>query len=282
MGDETGNLDKETVADEAIELMAGERLAEARRDSQIGVINIAKELHLDEHKVRALERNEFDVLDAPVFVKGYLRKYAQLVKVDEADVMADYYQLTRASDAPLVITSWSKPRRTISLGPWVVAITVIAGAAVATYWWFTNHDTELVRPVTGEIAPLPITDKPEGEVDSSIESSDNTVDAVEDEPEVATVPEPVAEAVNTTDASEMQLSITYFGDCWTEISDASGRRLFFDLGRSGRTVNLSGESPFNILLGDAANVTLVVNGTSFDIPAADRRGRTARLTIIGS
>ena len=281
MGDETGNLDKETVADEAIELMAGERLAEARRDLQIDMIDIAKELHLDEHKVRALERNEFDLLDAPVFVKGYLRKYAQLVKVDEADVMADYYQLTRASNAPLVITSWSKPRRTISPGPWIVAITVIAAAA-ATYWWFTNRDAELVRPVTGEIAPLPITDKPEGEVDSSTESSDDTVDAVEDAPRVATVPEPVAEAVNTADVSEMQLSITYSGDCWTEISDASGRRLFFDLGRSGRTVNLSGESPFNVLFGDAANVTLVVNGTSFNIPAADRRGRTARLTIIGS
>jgi cytoskeleton protein RodZ len=281
MGDETGNLDKETVADEAIELMAGERLAEARRDLQIDMIDIAKELHLDEHKVRALECNEFDALDAPVFVKGYLRKYAQLVKVDEADVMADYYQLTRASNAPLVITSWSKPRRTISPGPWIVAITVIAAAA-ATYWWFTNRDAELVRPVTGEIAPLPITDKPEGEVDSSTESSDDTVDAVEDAPRVATVPEPVAEAVNTADVSEMQLSITYSGDCWTEISDASGRRLFFDLGRSGRTVNLSGESPFNVLFGDAANVTLVVNGTSFNIPAADRRGRTARLTIIGS
>ena len=281
MGDETGNLDKKTVADEAIELMAGERLAEARRDLQIDMIDIAKELHLDEHKVRALECNEFDALDAPVFVKGYLRKYAQLVKVDEADVMADYYQLARASNAPLVITSWSKPRRTISPGPWIVAITVIAAAA-ATYWWFTNRDAELVRPVTGEIAPLPITDKPEGEVDSSTESSDDTVDAVEDESEVVTVPEPVADAVNTADASEMQLSITYSGDCWTEISDASGRRLFFDLGRSGRTVNVSGESPFNVLFCDAANVTLVVNGTSFNIPAADRRGRTARLTIIGS
>jgi len=281
MGDETGNLDKKTVADEAIELMAGERLAEARRDLQIDMIDIAKELHLDEHKVRALECNEFDALDAPVFVKGYLRKYAQLVKVDEADVMADYYQLTRASNAPLVITSWSKPRRTISPGPWIVAITVIAAAA-ATYWWFTNRDAELVRPVTGEIAPLPITDKPEGEVDSSTESSDDTVDAVEDAPRVATVPEPVAEAVNTADVSEVQLSITYSGDCWTEISDASGRRLFFDLGRSGRTVNLSGESPFSVLFGDVANVTLVVNGTSFNIPAADRRGRTARLTIMGS
>ena len=281
MGDETGNLDKKTVADEAIELMAGERLAEARRDLQIDMIDIAKKLHLDEHKVRALECNEFDMLDAPVFVKGYLRKYAQLVKVDEADVMADYYQLARASNAPLVITSWSKPRRTISPGPWIMAITVIAAAA-ATYWWFTNRDAELVRPVTGEIALPPITDKPEGEVDFSTESSDDTVDAVEDAPRVATVPEPVAEAVNTADVSEVQLSITYSGDCWTEISDASGRRLFFDLGRSGRTVNLSGESPFSVLFGDVANVTLVVNGTSFNIPAADRRGRTARLTIMGS
>ena len=191
MGDETGNLDKKTVADEAIELMAGERLAEARRDLQIDMIDIAKKLHLDEHKVRALECNEFDMLDAPVFVKGYLRKYAQLVKVDEADVMADYYQLARASNAPLVITSWSKPRRTISPGPWIMAITVIAAAA-ATYWWFTNRDAELVRPVTGEIALPPITDKPEGEVDLSTESSDDTVDAVEDAPRVATVPEPVA------------------------------------------------------------------------------------------
>ena len=62
--------------------MAGERLAIARREQQIPVIEIAKELHLDEPKVRALERNEFDVLGAPVFAKGHLRKYAQLVDVD--------------------------------------------------------------------------------------------------------------------------------------------------------------------------------------------------------
>ena len=80
----------------------------------------------------------------------------------------------------------------------------------------------------------------------------------------------------------MRLSISYSGDCWTEITDASGRRLFFDLGKAGRTVSLSGEAPFNVLFGDAANVSLEVNGGRFEIPAADRRGRTARLTITGS
>ena len=75
--------------------------------------------------------------------------------------------------------------------------------------------------------------------------------------------------------------MTYSGDCWTEITDADGRRLFFDLGKAGRTVNLSGEAPFNALFGNAANVSLAVNGESFEIPAANRRGRTARLTITG-
>ncbi len=46
------------------------------------------------------------------------------------------------------------------------------------------------------------------------------------------------------------LSLTFTGDCWTEISDATGRRLFFDMGRSGRTVDLSGQAPFEALFGN--------------------------------
>ena len=93
MSDENDKTDDVITDDEPRSPVGGERLAEARRELQIPVIEIAKELHLDEYKVRALECNDFDVIGAPVFAKGHLRKYAQMVKVDEADVMADYYQL---------------------------------------------------------------------------------------------------------------------------------------------------------------------------------------------
>jgi len=76
--------------------------------------------------------------------------------------------------------------------------------------------------------------------------------------------------------------LTYTGDCWTEISDAGGRRLFFGLGKDGRTVELSGEAPFNVLFGNADNVLIRVNGSERAITAEERRGRTARLTIAGS
>jgi len=283
MSDENDKAEEAIMNDESEGPVGGERLAEARRKLQISVVDIAKELHLDDFKVRALECNDFDVIGAPVFAKGHLKKYAQLVKVDEADVMADYYQLERASGMPPVVPGRSRPRQTISPGPWIAAILVIAIAG-SGYWWLTTRETPPARPVTGEIAPLPQeTDSSVTEVDETeLPDQTGTIDAQRDaepafEPELA--PEPVALPVVETDALEM--SITYSGDCWTEITDASGRRLFFDLGKSGTTVNLTGEAPFNALFGDAANVSLVVNGAAFDIPTRDRRGRTARLTITG-
>lgn len=91
-----------------------------------------------------------------------------------------------------------------------------------------------------------------------------------------------ATTVPAADGDDVRLSVTFVGDCWTEIMDASGRRLFFQLGRAGRTVNVSGPGPLSVLFGDADNVDIRVNGEDFSIPAASRRGRTARLSIAGS
>ena len=73
--------------------------------------------------------------------------------------------------------------------------------------------------------------------------------------------------------------MSFSGDCWTEISDVGGNRLYFNLGRAGSTVNVTGEPPLNALFGDADNVSLEVNGVARQISAAERRGKTARLTI---
>ena len=279
MSDENDINDESTQPEESGGPVGGERLAEARRALQIPVIEIAKELHLDEYKVRALEINDFDVIGAPVFAKGHLRKYAQLVNVSEADVMADYYQLNRSASAPPVLSPRPRQRRTISPGPWIAAIAVILAVASA-YWWFVSHEPAAERPVAGDVAPLPQEPDttPEPEVNNDVLEADTDEEPITSS-EPVTTPPPEPEA---PDSTEMRLSITYTGDCWTEITDAGGRRLFFDLGKSGSTVNLSGEAPFNVLFGDAANVSLEVNGNLFSIPASDRRGRTARLTITGS
>ena len=120
--------------------VAGERLAEARREKQISIVEVAKELHLDENKVRALERNEFERLGAPVFAKGHLKKYAQLVGVNEADMMDDYYTLTRATDPPPVVVTKRRASREFSPGP-IIAILILLAFIVFAYYWFALRTT---------------------------------------------------------------------------------------------------------------------------------------------
>ena len=103
--DSPQNEDKPAAAggDESNGPLAGQRLAIARRENDISIAEISKELHLDEPKVQALEENLFDQLGAPVFAKGHLRKYAELVGVPTDDILADYYKLNRSTGAPPVV-----------------------------------------------------------------------------------------------------------------------------------------------------------------------------------
>ncbi|MDX1515667.1 MAG: DUF4115 domain-containing protein [Woeseiaceae bacterium] len=266
--------------------LAGERLAEARRKQQITMLEVAKELHLDEPKVQALEQNKFEVLGAPVFAKGHLRKYAELVGVDGDEILADYYALNRSAGVPPVVGKVRKQARELSPGPWLAVIAILIVAAAA-YWYFVVWQPQpaAAPPDTApaETAPQPALPEPaeprpaetgaDPLPDDAISGQATTPAAEPAEPvEVTREPPPVP-------PGQVQLTMTFTGECWTEISDANGRRLFFDLGREGRVARISGEAPLSALFGNADNVRIEVNGEAFDIPAGSRRGQTARLTI---
>lgn len=75
------------------------------------------------------------------------------------------------------------------------------------------------------------------------------------------------------------LQIAFSGECWTEIRDATGRAVFFDLGRNGQQHDLRGMPPFQVLLGNAPAVELKYNGTPVALRAHTRRDNTASLVI---
>jgi len=250
--------------------MAGERLRQARHEQQISVLEVAKELHLDEPKVRALERNEFDVLGAPVFAKGHLRKYAQLVGVDEDDVFADYYAMTRTLSMPPIVVGRKKVRRESSPGPWIALVIVIIVAAAA-YWWFAMRESATVDPEpqsSAEIdAPVVLATAPTADASSITDDSTTGREAV---------PEPVQQLPPD---GHVNLFISYSGDCWTEIDDADGRSLFVGMAYNGRTVQLTGKAPISALFGNVDNVSVQVNDDDYPLPTPTSANRRVRLTI---
>lgn len=278
--------------------VGGERLRAAREEQQVSILEIAKELHLDEHKVRALEDNQFESLGAPVFAKGHLRKYAQLVGLDESEVLFDYHELTRSAGMPPVV---GKPKRVgseLSPGPWIIVVLVLIAAAFA-YWWFTSgreltSESSLAPPaetaietpadaVAEDALPAPAA-LPAADAGAADEPPADDIEPAAVEPMAVALP--ADEAVDTAPATtppaepgEVTLSLAFTEDCWTEVSDSAGERLFFNLGRAGSSVTVSGTPPLSVLLGSADGVTVTVDGQEYPISDADRRGRTARLTL---
>jgi len=280
--------------------VGGELLKAARRANDISVRDVAKALHLDEAKVRALEKNEFDVLGAPVFAKGHLRKYAQLVGVPIDDIMADYYLMNRATGAPPVVGPVRKHARDFNAGPWLGGAVIVVLVAAALYWWFVLRSVEPAGriepaanpPVTTESAETPAAGSEPGLLPAEVDAGPEPeiiAAPVDEMPPATSEPEsalPIESAERAEPDSapvstepQVEIELAYAGDCWTEVSDASGRRLFYDLGREGRVITLSGDAPLRVILGDSNNVSIRVEGRDWPIPAAARSGRLARLTI---
>lgn len=291
--------------------LAGQQLADARRLRKLSLNDIANELHLDPAKVVALEENRFQELGAPVFVKGYLRKYAEIVGIAADPVLAGYRQLDERDEAPPIVPRHRATPREASAGPWLAAILVLALAAGGLWVWTGGDPGALfgrvgpaerpapavdrqaaegpatAAPAAAEEPALPAAELSGGQDDAEAGSAPAAaIDAPADAPaDPAAAPATSAMSPETAPGrpapGEVALVLAFSGDCWTEVSDAAGDRLFFGLGKAGDTVSVTGVPPLQVLLGNFAHATLTVNGVPYPVPAAARRGETARLTIRG-
>jgi cytoskeletal protein RodZ len=196
--------------------------------------------------------------------------------VDADDVLTDYYQLTRQETIPPVVIRRKRVRQELSPGPWIAAIVVIIVAA-ASYWWFAVYSSQQSAPATSP-EEVPVEQQDDIRDEPAQPESSAVVERPEPEPVVTqTSPEPVDDEV---EEGLVRLSLSFTGDCWTEVSDATGQRLFFEMGRSGTSVVLDGAAPFAVLFGDVDNVLVQVNGVDYPISSSSPGSRTARLTIM--
>ncbi|MEX0900879.1 MAG: RodZ domain-containing protein [Gammaproteobacteria bacterium] len=256
----------------------GDRLRSARERRGLSVRDAATRLRLDPSVIEAIEADNFAALPAPIFVKGYLNAYARLLGIPAEDCIAEY---TAAVDGavppPLVIRRGtgdgieSSSNRRIALVSWLVALVAIA---MVVLWWYARPaPTPDVQAPPTRVASEPVHEP----IADPIEVlADAAVDTVVPE----RVPEVVPERVPApTAASDIAVRFTYRAESWTEIVDASGTRLYFDLARAGSVVEVAGEPPLAVFLGNSPGVDIEVDGRRFDQSRYNRSGNVARFSI---
>jgi len=136
----------------------GERLRSARKARALSVAQVAESLRLEEASVVALEEGRFDAMGAAVFVRGHLKRYAQLVGLAEEQVLEAYRAAVPDSDAP---PSLARPRQqadTVRMGPWglwLVAALLLAAVIIALSSRDREESAPPPAPAVGAETPAP-------------------------------------------------------------------------------------------------------------------------------
>jgi len=87
------------------------------------------------------------------------------------------------------------------------------------------------------------------------------------------------EPVRLAPSGSDKLIITVSADTWTDVKDTNNYQLVYDLLRAGESVELLGEAPFSVFLGNGNGVEIRFNDEAVDISRRIRDDNTARLKI---
>lgn len=291
-----GNSDDRTADDSAPaetpaeSLTPGELLRRERERRSITKLHIAEELHLDVRIVDAIEANRFDELGVPVYARGHLRQYAALLGLSPQFVIERYEALTGRQEIPAPIpssvavgSSLGMERRSLA-GPLWMGVALIA---LTLGWWIWSTVSQPGDPMQAALQEefvegAPVSDgSPETSSQSAVLDAPAPVPgATEPGPTSTPVPATGSTTSTTPAAGDVRVRLEFSDASWTEIHDATGKRLMFGLGESGATRTVSGTPPLRVTLGKASAVMVQVNDRAIVVPR--RAGKDATKFVIAA
>jgi cytoskeleton protein RodZ len=374
----------------------GARLRAGREKLGLTVLQVAERIHTDPKIVDAIEAENFEVLGAPVYARGHIRHYADLVGESANELTQTYSNLSKVAQPDLtrIVKAPARPESNKLVAPALVVIAVFAVAGAI--WWIAAlskktpqmSETHVVTdeapaspdsstaadgtpapdvagtPTAGE-APTSSGDRgspaamsmqprpgsngansgagvgsaqghPGAGGSASAGSTSSGAAAGQPRPgsngaaganggfaaarspsaaQPTRAPLPAASAATpstpTRTASatparspssgaavapapapepaaapraKAQSSVTlrYSADSWTEVYDASGARLFYDVGAANSVQTVVGTPPLRVVLGNASGVSVEYNGHSKPIAKLSRPDGSVQFSITRS
>lgn len=287
----------------------GQTLRQARSDLRLSPEDVAHQLHLAPRQILALEADDYEHLPQATYVRGYLRSYALFLGLTPEPIL-DAYTRATAGRVPV-----KRPRELQMPGPaggehegqskfGPVAVGALILLLVIAWWQGREDKGASDAPATTASAPpdsaMPVppatgTAPPTSASDPLAAGGNATAPAVQipntnAPPETSAPPATAAVAPATpppeakpkprvpANARQARLVVNATAESWVDVRDARGERLLYETVPAGRIVGLEGLAPFRVFLGNAAGVSVAIDGEAFDV-SRYQRGTTARFTL---
>jgi cytoskeleton protein RodZ len=280
----------------------GLRLRQARESQSLSVVQVAQQLKLPVAIVEAMERDDWQRLGAPVYVRSYLGSYLRLVGLPE--VIAEQAAQTKPTPQLVPMGTRSRMRRVLDQSVrnavylLMTAVLVIPVVLVARHYQSGQPPKQLAldtpstftpaEPVASLPAPAPATQpqlqaqpqpQPAGEG-----SLDDVAAAPEvpapDAPATADGPDPVMASMAPSFKRDDQagLLLSFREESWIEVLDADGRRVERGLVAGGDVRRYAAGQVARITLGKADAVEVSFAGKPVDL-SPYRAADVARFTV---
>jgi cytoskeleton protein RodZ len=271
----------------------GTRLSEARQAQNLAATDVARQLKLSVWQVEALEAGRYQELPGPIFVRGFIRNYARLVKLDSEELLrAAGASLPQQAARPETPPSHDIPFPTAHAPRWpryAVAAAVIFGA-LAIYEFVWNEPEGTPAPTRSvAVTPVPVAPKakleglpPPAQAARESSASRPTITAAT---AAVTIPEPPAalaaaqpEAQSLPRPGEKRVRLDFNQESWVEIRDRNERIIFSQLNRPGTMQQVNGLPPLSVVVGNAHGVKMTYGDQPVDL-ARHTKIDVARLVL---
>jgi len=267
----------------------GQILREAREARGFTLEDVAARLRLMHRQVEAMETDDFESLGQPVFARGFVRNYARLLGLAPEALLA---RMEGAPAEPAAVShAEPPPPRSWLTSPWLIllllGLLVVVAVPVALYLWLNSEvddgPNERVPPAAQThpapaTVPAPVAEPAEAPTPAVQAAPSPPAAPAADAVDAAEPAEAGAPAAPETPAVSGALHLEFGDEAWTEIKDASGRMLHRQLNPAGSSVNIHGQPPFDVLIGNARQARMTYNGRPIDLnPFID--ATVARFTL---
>lgn len=279
----------------------GQRLQRARTGSQLSLDDVAQRLHLPLATVADLEAGRSERIGTAVYLKGFLRSYLKMVKLPEEWAEQAIAASTAVAVPAIMPAAGAVARRVSWLERYKWAASYVVGTALAltAVHWLVSNTPQLGFPETAKTGTVAL-ETPEPVPDSQAATT-SLVESAPDSGSVAAVgpllneSAPVAEELPVMASlnpfrvagdsgtakpvvEDSVLSLSFTQDSWIEVRDQAGKRLAYQVIRSGEKRSFSEGAPFSVLIGNARGVSADIAGKDVDLEVFTR-GNVARFAV---
>jgi cytoskeleton protein RodZ len=266
----------------------GAKLKAERERRGLSAQKAADEMHLDRWVIDALEADDYKRIGPTVYAKGHLKKYAALLGLPAAEILAGYesrppgpVEITSAGPSMLLATRDEGP----AFGNWsptqivgcLVAALLLAGVLLWRPWHQRSKAPVSTAPVAS-VAATPDATTESATVSSATASPATARDMPSGGAATSAADSGAADtaAVPPPGAGRARLRLSFSADSWVDVHDANGRRTFAGNGLANSVKTIAGAAPLRVYLGVGSGVQLEINDRAVAIGPQFFAGDVAR------